>query len=419
MAKTVAPDPKAQAYINQRLASFGQAPEGYEWDVASGQLKKKDTGGFWSKFGKVVGTVAPFVAAPFTAGMSLIPAIATSAGVGAGSALARGEGGKGGLNGAALGAVPTGTAGALKGATGLSTLAKTGISAGSGAGMGAITGGARGALMGAGQGALSGYLGARGSSAARAKNMANLYEDPDWVNTLAPGEYGPVQTGWVSRLAPGETGPVTPGRFLPGGRFSPASVARTGLDPDDPWYGVPGVDVNYGVPYEPAPALPTDLPSYRPQFNRDYVTGEGGGDVVPLNTPGYTGLAPNLQPRYTQLIDEAREALAKGDKKKWDDLIKKALEGLGETPDTQQKPLAPGGGGGGDTGGGGGAASSGYIPWSFDPTTPGKLNFPGLTPSDVWRVALDPSMAQRAQMLLQQPGRRWPTAGPAMSQPYR
>jgi hypothetical protein len=85
----------------------GPAPEGYEYDKKTGELKKKG-GGFWKGLGKVASIAAPIVAAPFTGGTSLA---LIGAGAGAANGLLNGGGMKGALMGAGLGGVTAGLAG--------------------------------------------------------------------------------------------------------------------------------------------------------------------------------------------------------------------------------------------------------------------------------------------------------------------
>lgn len=99
LEQDIAGERAAQSRQGQQL----QIPEGYELDPKTGQLKKK--GGFWSKFGKVLGLGAN-IALPFlTGGLSIPAQIAINAGVGAGTGFLGGGGAPGALVGAGLGAV--------------------------------------------------------------------------------------------------------------------------------------------------------------------------------------------------------------------------------------------------------------------------------------------------------------------------
>lgn len=84
----------------QQHGPNGPAPEGYEYDKKTGQLKKK--GG--NIFGKILG-IGANIALPFvTGGLSLPAQLAIGAGLGAGTSLLSGGGLQGALTGAAMGA---------------------------------------------------------------------------------------------------------------------------------------------------------------------------------------------------------------------------------------------------------------------------------------------------------------------------
>jgi len=78
--------------------------------------------GFWSKAGKFLGMAAPFIAAPFTGGLSLIPSLAMGAGIGAAGGALSGGGLKGTLLGAGMGAAAPGF-GAMAGKAGAAGIA--------------------------------------------------------------------------------------------------------------------------------------------------------------------------------------------------------------------------------------------------------------------------------------------------------
>jgi hypothetical protein len=99
----------------------GPAPDGFEYDKKTGQLKKKGTP-MWKKIAKVAAIAAPIVAAPFTGGASLALIGAAS---GAASGALNGGGVKGALLGGALGGATAGLGGGIGGGAASKAVAPT------------------------------------------------------------------------------------------------------------------------------------------------------------------------------------------------------------------------------------------------------------------------------------------------------
>jgi hypothetical protein len=96
--------------------------------------------GFWSTLGNIVKTAAPFIAAPFTGGLSIPIGMAVNSGIGAATGALGGGGLKGALVGAAGGALP-GAGGILGKAVGgaLGTAANAGVQMGGRAALGGLS----------------------------------------------------------------------------------------------------------------------------------------------------------------------------------------------------------------------------------------------------------------------------------------
>lgn len=192
--------------------------------------------GFWKKFGKIALATAPFVAAPFTGGASLIPTLAR-AGIGA---TTTGGGWKSRLLGAGIGAATGGAGGSLvKGGV------KTGLT--QGLKRAALSEGLRTGLKTAGIGAATAGAISKGRAQAReAENALNLAREPQRLaaanynlalpsNRAGAAVEGDLLAGIQDYKLTGRgrdvqsTGGLRPSLLTPGTRQIGSDIARKAL----------------------------------------------------------------------------------------------------------------------------------------------------------------------------------------------
>ena len=156
----------------------------------------------------------------------------------------------------------------------------------------------------------------------------------------------------------------------------------------------------------PSPTYPSGVPGTgQPPLPAGNIP--GGAGIGPGSQFPNLGVVPGAEPSVW-IPGYAEPFVGPTQGSWWKDLLDEAMKHLPSKPGGQQQPA----GGSGDPLGMGTLArsSADRIPVqqvATDPvrvaeSAPGRLQIPGLQPSDVWRALLDPSVRAMAMQLMQQ-----------------